>query len=125
MRLVTLLSLASMAAAAPVANSTLDDSFVQLTDTLLFSTPLKDFLARRDAQDPEELDWTSDGCTKAPNNPFDFPFLPACFRHDFGYQNGRAQSRFTKEYKSHVDSNFQNEYVLSYFSFIFPLAHLG
>lgn len=36
---------------------------------------------------------------------------PGCNRHDFGYQNYRAQSRFTVNNKASIDSNFKDEYV--------------
>lgn len=114
MKVVAAFSLAGVAAAVVVPinrNDTNTDPspLVKTTDKLLFETSLADFLTHRKAQDPKELDWTSDGCTDAPNNPFGLPFQDACFRHDFGYQNGRAQSRFTKAYKSKVDSNFLKE----------------
>ncbi|RGP61085.1 phospholipase a2 [Fusarium longipes] len=80
-----------------------------VTDQLLFSLTLPQFTARRNARDPPTLDWTSDGCTSSPDNPFNFPFVPACNRHDFGYQNYRAQSRFTVSAKARIDSNFKTD----------------
>ncbi|KAL3417176.1 hypothetical protein PVAG01_11176 [Phlyctema vagabunda] len=84
-------------------------SATTVTDQLLFSVTLPTFTARRNARDPPTLDWTSDGCTTSPDNPFGFPFVPACNRHDFGYQNYRAQSRFTVSAKARIDSNFQTD----------------
>src|SRR6478735_5810091 len=78
-----------------------------VTDQLLFSVTLPQFTARRNARDPPTLDWTSDGCTSSPDNPFGFPFVPACNRHDFGYNNYRKQSRFTVSAKARIDSNFK------------------
>jgi hypothetical protein len=80
-----------------------------VTDQLLFSVTLPTFTARRNARDPPTLDWTSDGCTSSPDNPFGFPFVPACNRHDFGYNNYRKQSRFTVSNKARIDSNFKTE----------------
>lgn len=42
--------------------------------------------------------------------------VPACYRHDFGYTNYRAQTRFTKSAKAAIDLNFLGEYV----SYILP-----
>ncbi|KAF9766889.1 hypothetical protein IL306_000641 [Fusarium sp. DS 682] len=80
-----------------------------VTDQLLFSVTLPTFTSRRNARDPPTLDWTSDGCTSSPDNPFGFPFIPACNRHDFGYNNYRKQSRFTVSAKDRIDSNFKTE----------------
>lgn len=82
-----------------------------ITDQLLFKDTLPEFITRRNAKDPATLDWTSDGCSSSPDNPFGFPFVPACNRHDFGYTNYRAQDRFTKSAKAKIDTNFKNEYV--------------
>ncbi|EEU36829.1 phospholipase A2 [Fusarium vanettenii 77-13-4] len=80
-----------------------------VTDQLLFSVSLPTFTARRNARDPPTLIWDSDGCTSSPDNPFGFPFVPACNRHDFGYHNYRAQSRFTVSGKVRIDSNFKTD----------------
>ncbi|KNG87743.1 secretory phospholipase A2 [Aspergillus nomiae NRRL 13137] len=80
-----------------------------ITDELLFSIELPEFTARRGEKDPPQLDWYSDGCTKAPSNPFGFPFQRACERHDFGYQNYRRQGRFTKAAKAQIDLRFKED----------------
>lgn len=82
-----------------------------ITDELLFSITLPMFTTRRNARDPSTLDWSSDGCTSSPDNPFGFPFTPACNRHDFGYNNYRDQGRFTESGKAKIDTNFKDEYV--------------
>ncbi|KAK5989644.1 Secretory phospholipase A2 [Cladobotryum mycophilum] len=82
---------------------------VAITDQLLFGMSLPAFLKRRTAQDPPVLDWTSDGCTDSPDNPFGFPYVPACYRHDFGYQNFRKQTRFTQSGKLKIDNNFKTD----------------
>ncbi|MCA6091163.1 phospholipase [Streptomyces sp. SCA3-4] len=33
------------------------------------------------------FDWSTDYCSKSPDNPFGFPFRNSCARHDFGYRN--------------------------------------
>ncbi|KFH40954.1 hypothetical protein ACRE_083510 [Hapsidospora chrysogenum ATCC 11550] len=78
-----------------------------VTDQLLFQLSLPQFIARRDAQDPPELDWSSDSCSSSPDNPFGFPFDPACKRHDFGYRNYKDQGRFTDANKLAIDDNFK------------------
>jgi hypothetical protein len=52
---------------------------------------------------------SSDGCTSSPDNPFGFPFTPACNRHDFGYTNYRLQTRFTVSAKLKIDNNFKTD----------------
>ncbi|CAM1503491.1 Fc.00g010820.m01.CDS01 [Cosmosporella sp. VM-42] len=84
-------------------------SAVTTTDELLFSITLPQFTTRRNARNPPTLDWTSDGCTSSPDNPFGFPFVPACNRHDFGYNNYRAQTRFTESAKLNIDNNFKKD----------------
>ncbi|KAH7151669.1 phospholipase A2 [Dactylonectria estremocensis] len=81
----------------------------EVTDELLFSITLPAFTARRNAKNPSTLDWTSDGCTSSPDNPLGFPFVPACNRHDFGYTNYRAQTRFTVSAKLKIDNNFKTD----------------
>lgn len=81
----------------------------QITDQYLYSITLAAFTSRRNAKDPATLIWDSDGCSASPDNPFGFPFIPACHRHDFGYRNYKAQSRFTDDGKLKVDKNFKTE----------------
>lgn len=100
-------------AAGPVPLSSRQD-INTITDTYLFSISLPQFITYRNAKNPATLDWTSDGCSDSPDNPLGFNFEPACYRHDFGYTNYRAQSRFTKAAKASIDTNFKNEYVLQH-----------
>jgi hypothetical protein len=113
MKLATVfITLAPVALALPASDGTLNrrqTSLSVITDQLLFRTTLPDFISRRNAKNPSTLDWTSDGCTSSPDNPFGFPFVPACNRHDFGYQNYRLQSRFTDSGKLNIDNNFKSE----------------
>jgi hypothetical protein len=81
----------------------------QITDQYLFSITLPAFTVHRNARDPATLIWDSDGCSSSPDNPFGFPFTPACHRHDFGYRNYKNQNRFTDAGKASIDSNFKTE----------------
>jgi hypothetical protein len=104
--LLSILGLASLALAAPTLSPRETDA--QATDRLLFSSTIDEFEAARNAQDPPTLDWTSDGCSDSPDNPFGFDFLKACHRHDFGYRNYKKQGRFENG-KASIDSNFKND----------------
>ena len=79
------------------------------TDRLLFNVSMSEFLSARQAQQPAGLDWSSDGCSSAPDNPFGFDFAPGCYRHDFGYRNYKAQDRFTDSAKASIDDNFHKD----------------
>ncbi|KAH0592704.1 hypothetical protein MHUMG1_09528 [Metarhizium humberi] len=80
-----LTAIAATIAASPISHSnTTSGSLISITDSIMFNIPLPEFTIRRDNELPNKVDWTSDGCTSSPNNPFNFPFLPACHRHDFG-----------------------------------------
>lgn len=81
----------------------------QITDQYLYTITLAAFTARRNARDPPTLIWDSDGCSSSPDNPFGFPFTPACHRHDFGYRNYKNQNRFTDNGKLKVDNQFKTE----------------
>ncbi|KAF4978557.1 hypothetical protein FZEAL_5090 [Fusarium zealandicum] len=110
---VLLLSLVPVALALPAGDKDASVSKRQspnaVTDQLLFSVTLPAFTTRRNARNPPNLNWDSDGCTSSPDNPFGFPFIPACNRHDFGYNNYRAQTRFTQSAKSRIDNNFKTD----------------
>ncbi|CRK45334.1 hypothetical protein BN1723_006561 [Verticillium longisporum] len=80
-----------------------------LYTVLSFSLTLPQFTTRRNNRNPASLDWSSDGCTSSPDNPFGFPFVPACHRHDFGYHNFRAQTRFTESNKLRIDNQFRTD----------------
>jgi hypothetical protein len=83
---------------------------VAVTDDYLFSKTLPQFKTIR-AQTPYsgQLDWSSDGCSYSPDNPFGFKFLPACHRHDFGYRNYKRQSRFTETTRLRIDNRFKTD----------------
>lgn len=54
-------------------------------DHYLFNMTLESFISLRDQRYPSYFFWESDGCSQSPDYPLGFPFLPACYRHDFGY----------------------------------------
>ncbi|PHH79458.1 hypothetical protein CDD82_2377 [Ophiocordyceps australis] len=110
------LVLLSTALAAPTTNTTSEAGLTEvqehdlaLTDDILFTESLPDFLARREKMDPDTYDWSSDGCSYSPDNPFGFPFEPACQRHDFGYRNYKIENRFTSENRKKIDDNFSKD----------------
>ncbi|OCL08062.1 hypothetical protein AOQ84DRAFT_266248, partial [Glonium stellatum] len=76
------------------------------TDRFLFNTSMEEFQKARKAGIPITQDWSSDGCSDAPRHPFGFHFLEGCQRHDFGYRNYKAQSRFTKRSREIIDNYF-------------------
>jgi hypothetical protein len=94
-----------------VANAALTPSELQaVTDDYLFNRSLGQFGQLR-AQQPHagQLDWSSDGCSSSPDDPFGFTFLPACQRHDFGYRNYKRQGRFTEDNRLRIDNRFRSD----------------
>ena len=113
----TLLVLAPAVLGLPTSGETVESVATRqtlnaITDQYLYSITLPAFTARRNARDPATLDWDSNACSYSPDNPFGFPFTPACNRHDFGYRNYKIQQRFTDAGKLKVDNNFKTESVL-------------
>ncbi|KAH7135073.1 prokaryotic phospholipase A2-domain-containing protein [Dendryphion nanum] len=104
---VSILAVASLALAAPLESR--QESATQATDRLLFSSTISQFISARNARSPANLDWSADGCSSSPDNPLGFNFLNSCLRHDFGYRNYKAQSRFTANGKSRIDVNFRSD----------------
>lgn len=80
-----------------------------ITDKLLFSETMDQFQTARNSQNPPQLDWSSDGCSYSPDDPLGFDFLESCERHDFGYRNYKAQSRFTDANKAKLDLNLKSD----------------
>lgn len=83
-------ALATLAADPTLQPSKLEDEFI--TDQYLFNSTLDTFIGHRDMQDPSFLFWESDGCSESPDHPFGFDYLPACYRHDFGYDQYKRVS---------------------------------
>ncbi|RKT73166.1 phospholipase A2-like protein [Saccharothrix variisporea] len=104
--LSTLVAVAALLLGTGTAQAAIDAPAV--TDDYLFNRTLSQFSSIR-AQAPyaDQLDWSSDGCSWSPDNPFGFKFLPACHRHDFGYRNYKRQSRFNETTRLRIDDNFK------------------
>ncbi|GGS38766.1 MULTISPECIES: phospholipase [Actinokineospora] len=80
------------------------------TDNYLFSQSLSQFQQTRAARPyASQLDWSSDGCSNSPDNPFGFNFVRACYRHDFGYRNYKRQGRFTESTRLSIDNKFKSD----------------
>ncbi|OLR94692.1 phospholipase [Actinokineospora bangkokensis] len=96
---------------AGTASADLSQSQLQsTTDTYLFSQSLSTFQSTRAARPyASQLDWSSDGCSNSPDNPFGWNFVKACYRHDFGYRNYKKQSRFTESNRLRIDNNFKSD----------------
>lgn len=70
---------------------------------------LETFTLARRAQSPSCFNWTSDGCTKSPDKPGGFDFLPACHRHDFGDIYLKTRGEWIPENKLKVDDMFRED----------------
>jgi hypothetical protein len=83
---------------------------VAVTDDYLYTKTLGQFTTLR-GQQPHagQLDWSSDGCSYSPDNPFGFKFLPTCHRHDFGYRNYKRQGRWNEANRLRIDDNFKSD----------------
>jgi hypothetical protein len=70
---LALLSLATGAFAATIRTEN-PDGLIKNTDYYLFELSLEDFLAVAAVKEGEALglDWANDGCSSAPDTPFDF-----------------------------------------------------
>lgn len=86
------------------------------TDKLLFEAPLSQFLAARNNKQPPYLNWYSNGCYGGengfdwvPDAPGSYNFVAACYRHDFGYAQYRAQNRFTQSNRKLIDDVFLDD----------------
>ncbi|MGW5050052.1 phospholipase [Actinokineospora sp. NPDC004072] len=80
------------------------------TDSYLFSQSLSQFQQTRASRPyASQLDWSSDGCSNSPDNPFGFNFVRACYRHDFGYRNYKKQGRFTDSTRLSIDNKFKSD----------------
>lgn len=82
---LTLLGLAAAAASSPIvfverqSNANVALTLLQTTDRLLFNTSIADFLTARNAREGMGLglDWTADGCSSSPDDPFGFDCKPS------------------------------------------------
>ncbi|RSS80712.1 phospholipase [Streptomyces sp. WAC06614] len=102
--LTTVMALATPAAAAVPA----DKPQVLSTWTQTSAASYNTWLAARANQSrwsAYNFDWSTDYCSKSPDNPFGFPFQTACARHDFGYRNYKAAGSFPAN-KPRLDDAF-------------------
>ncbi|MGH3761046.1 phospholipase [Actinophytocola sp.] len=82
----------------------------QVTDQYLYDASLTSFQSIRIEQPyGDQLDWSSDGCSNSPDNPFGFNLVRACYRHDFGYRNYKDQGRFTESNRFAIDNQFRDD----------------
>ncbi|GAB2756615.1 hypothetical protein GCM10027174_35760 [Salinifilum aidingensis] len=107
--LVAVAAAASLPVTGPVASAALDPPQLRAaTDEYLFHTGLDDFAAAHErAPHADQLDWSSDGCSVAPDEPLGFDFTASCWRHDFGYRNYQLQQRFSEDNRARIDENFR------------------
>ncbi|KAH7392140.1 prokaryotic phospholipase A2-domain-containing protein [Phaeosphaeria sp. MPI-PUGE-AT-0046c] len=107
--ILALLGFLSLSAAIP-SSLPRQSSLTSTTDSYVFTISISQFISNRNAQTgPASLDWSSDGCSSSPDNPFGFDFINSCYRHDFGYRNFKKQGRFTDANKARIDSNFKKD----------------
>ncbi|KAF1920701.1 prokaryotic phospholipase A2-domain-containing protein [Ampelomyces quisqualis] len=81
------------------------------TDYYIFNMTLPEFLAVAAVKEGEDLglDWSNNGCSSAPETPFDFDFHNSCVRHDFAYHNYILQKRCGAIFKKMIDKNFRKD----------------
>ena len=108
--LVVLAMLSGLLLGSGIAQALTPAELGAVTDDYLFNRSLADFGAIRSQQPyADQLDWSSDGCSASPDDPFGFTFLPACHRHDFGYRNYRLQGRFNDTTRLNIDNRFRSD----------------
>lgn len=107
----TTVAAGAMLVGSGTASAALDPAQLrQVTDSYLFSYSLNSFQTVRSQQPyASQLDWSSDGCSSSPDNPFGFNFVKACYRHDFGYRNYKKQSRFNETTRLSLDNRFKSD----------------
>jgi hypothetical protein len=116
-RLATSLAATAVAAAATVAltgpahAAPADKPQVLSSWTQTSASSYNAWLAARNNQGAwaaYQFDWSTDYCSKSPDNPLGFPFKTACARHDFGYRNYKAMGTFSAN-KARLDSAFYED----------------
>ncbi|WP_275465552.1 phospholipase [Streptomyces noursei] len=93
-------------AAAPAQAVPADKPQVMASFTQTSAASYGNWLAARNAQGnwaAYAFDWSTDYCSKSPDNPFGFPFKLSCARHDFGYRNYKKAGTFAAN-KPRLDS---------------------
>ncbi|KAL8366505.1 hypothetical protein RB595_005005 [Gaeumannomyces hyphopodioides] len=115
MQLLVLLLVAVEVSALPLPTSWLASraeapaaDAIKKTDKYALDLSLKEF--NKVAEKKEAgLDWSTDGCSKVPQNPLGFPFRKACERHDFGYRNFANQDRMNSGTRKQIDQRFRKD----------------
>ncbi|KAF2824655.1 hypothetical protein CC86DRAFT_407818 [Ophiobolus disseminans] len=108
--IIAILAFASLAFSAPLSLGDCETALKTTTDSYVFSISIDQFIANRKGHPwPALLDWSADGCSTSPDNPFGFDFINSCYRHDFGYRNFKQQNRFSDANKERIDSNFKKD----------------
>ncbi|GAB0137336.1 hypothetical protein EsDP_00005607 [Epichloe bromicola] len=111
--LAALAALAGVAAGAPIPTPSGNMTSGNITDILVFDMTLAEFTRQRNARDPSNLDWSSDGCTAAPDHPLGFEFKEGCQRHDFAYRNYKQQGRWSHRLRKRVDCQFRGDLLIA------------
>ncbi|KAG8412550.1 hypothetical protein J3459_015925 [Metarhizium acridum] len=118
-----------------------DKAALAETERLCFHSSLDEFATAKNSSGRNpNFDWSTDGCTAAPNNPTgQADFFPSCERHDFCYHTFKRQGRFYSKIKQRIDDIFEKDLrdacrgkgwdtwlkVLSYLNFWSAIAGAG
>lgn len=100
-----LLALAAVAP-PPAGAVTLAEKRALLRRELASSAVFRQMEAARTRAPYNSFDWSTDGCSWAPDRPAGFDFRAACRRHDFNYRNFRAVGIFTSADRAAIDAAF-------------------
>ncbi|KAM0715652.1 hypothetical protein Q7P37_009150 [Cladosporium fusiforme] len=77
---------------------------------ILTDYTITEFEAARNANNgkgnPTCFIWKSDNCSKSPDRPAGFNFIPPCHRHDFGSRNYKKKNQWNPVSKLRTDTNF-------------------
>jgi hypothetical protein len=80
--LIAIIGFAGLAVSAPAFLPIRQSALETTTDSYVFSISMSQFISNRNGLvGPAELDWSSDGCSSSPDDPFGFncKFLTALF----------------------------------------------
>jgi hypothetical protein len=96
------------------ASSTAAAADLTTVEHVVFEVSISEFMNMRRQRAPQDLDWTSDGCsTQLPfglgNTGRSFDFTKACTRHDFAYRNFARLGGLTEPVRARVDRQFLSD----------------
>lgn len=95
---------------------------MEKTDELLFDTSIDKFRVHMRREEPPDFDWSTPGCDHIEDHPY--IFRHACMRWQWGVQQYMAQGRLTEEARRRLDDQYEEEWVLLFFSFFYsPLSY--